>query len=62
MPSSTAPEHDRDDVLHGVDLDDARVVAAISEAAADFKAETHAKRLKPFETCVSEVALSQVVR
>lgn len=50
------------DALDRVDFSDARVIAAITQAAEEFDTQRYADRLEQFETTVAEGALSLVIK
>jgi len=62
MKINSRRKGDSSEALGRVNFDDARVVAAVEEAAREFNTEKYADRLEQFETTVAEGALSLVIK
>ncbi len=62
MKTNSRPKGDTTEALARVDFGDARVAAAVGETAREFDTARYAARLEPYETTVSEDALSLVIK
>jgi len=52
----------RDPIMHGVNFNDEKVLETMHKAVSEFNLNKHSDRIKPFETKLSEAALSHVLK